>query len=76
MLGYGKKTTKQEALTSWRQPREVRVRTRKNSDREMDTHVLESAEEGTSQDTEINRPSGGHSLPGDSRGRKFSGHGK
>jgi hypothetical protein len=45
---------------------------------ERGTHKLESVEDGTSQDTETNRPSEGklgNSLPGEYRGRNKSGHG-
>ena len=44
--------------------REGLVRTRKEIDRVRVTHFLETAEGGTCQDTERNRQSEGHSLPG------------
>ena len=40
------------------------------------THILETAEDKTSQDMEREQLSKGHSLPGDSRGRDKSGHRK
>ena len=45
-------------------------------DRVSVTHFLEMAEGGTHQNTERNRPSEGHSLPGDGRVRDLSGHRK
>ena len=51
------------------------VRTREEIDRLMRTHILETVEGGTCQDTETNRPSEAHSLPGDSKGGHWSGHG-
>jgi len=48
----------------------------KETDRSRGTHILETAEGGTSQDTEGNRQTKGHSLPGDHRGRDKSGHRK
>jgi hypothetical protein len=38
--------------------------------------LLETAEEGTCQDTKRNRPSEAHSRPGDGRGKDLSGHRK
>ena len=74
--GHGKKRTERCALTNWRPHREGQVRTWKETDRAMRTHTLETAQEGTSQDTEINRPSDAHSQTGDRTGRDKSGHGK
>ena len=74
--GYGKKPTDRGALTSWRPHREGQVRTWKETDRAMRTHVLETTQGGTSQDTERNRPSDAHSRSGDHTGRGKSGHGK
>ena len=76
LSGQRKKLTKQGALTTWRRQREEFVRTLKEIDRARGTHVLETADNGTCQDTEGNRPSKGHSLPGDGRGRDLSGHRK
>ena len=73
---HGKDQTEQGALTPWRRQREGFVRTRKETDRARGTHRLETAERGTCQDTERNRPSKGHSLSGDGRGRDLSGHEK
>ena len=56
--------------------REGQVRTQKESDRPRTTHQLETAQGGTSQDTERIRPTEAHSLPGDRTGRDKSEHGK
>ena len=49
----------------------------KKTDRARGTHFLKTAEEGTCEEIEKNRPSEGHSLPGDDRGGgDLSGHGK
>jgi len=50
--GHRKKLTKQGVLTDWRQQREGQVRIWKETDQERDTHILGTAEGGTSQDTE------------------------
>ena len=76
LLGHGKKSTEGGTLTPWRRWRERLVRTRKEVNRVRDTHLLDTAEGGTCQDTERNRPSEGHSLPGDGRGWDLSGNGK
>jgi hypothetical protein len=73
---HGKKPTDREALTSWRQQSEGLVRTWKETDRARGTHCLETAEGGTCQDTERNRPTEGNSRPGDGRESDLSGHGK
>jgi hypothetical protein len=65
---HGKKLTERGALTLWGQQREGLVGTRKEIDQARDTHVLKTAEGGTRQDMERNRPSKGNSLPGDGRG--------
>ena len=70
------KPTDRGALTSWRQQREGLVRTRKEADRPRRTHKLETAEGGTCQDMERNRPTEAHSHPGDGRRRDLSGHEK
>src|SRR5579863_10386244 len=64
------------ALTYWRPQREGQVRTWKESDRARGTHVLETTEGWTSQDTERNQPSEGHSQTEGRRGRDKSGHRK
>ena len=74
--GQGKKPTEQCALTNWKPHRKGQVRTQKETDRAMRTHALETAQEGTSQDTERNEPSDWHSPTGDRTGRDKSGHGK
>ena len=76
LSGHEKKQTDQRALTSWRWQRGPLVRTRKESDRATRTHILDTAEGGTCQDTERNRPTNAYSLPGDGRGRHLSGYGK
>ena len=75
LSGHVNKSTEGRTLTSWRRQRERLVRTRKQIDRGKDTHFLETAEGATGQDMETNRPSEGHSLPGDGRGSDLSGHG-
>ena len=76
LSGHGKKPTERGTITFWRRQREGLVRTWKETDRARPTHILETAEEGTCQDTERNRSSEGHSRPGDGRGRELSGYGK
>ena len=76
MSGQGKKLTDRGGLTLWRRQREGLVRTRKETDRPRRTHQLETAERGTCQDTERNRPTEAHSQTGDGRGKDLSGHGK
>ena len=73
---HGKNATEQGALTAWRQQREGFVRTGKEKDRARRTHYLETADGGTCQDTERNRPSKAHSQTGDGRGTDLSGHRK
>ena len=63
--GHGKKLTERCTLTSLRPHREGQVRRRKETDRAMRTHFLETAHGGTSQETERNRTSDAHSLSGD-----------
>ena len=72
--GHQKKQTDRCALTSWRRQRQALVRTMKVTDRPTRTHPLETAEGGTCQDTERNRPTDAHSPTGDGRGRDLSGH--
>ena len=76
MSRHRKKPTEQGTLTYWRQQREGLVRTQKETDRARHTDVLKTAEGGTCQYTERNRPSETHSHTGDSRGRSLSGYGK
>jgi hypothetical protein len=73
---HEKEPTDRRVLTVWRLDREEKVRIRKETDRARGTHQLETRSRGTSQDTERNRPSEGHSLPGDRIERDKSGHGK
>ena len=50
------------ALTFWKRQREGLVRTQKETDRARHTHVLETAEGGTCQDTQMNRRKGALTL--------------
>ena len=75
MSGHGKKPTERGVLTFWRRQREWLIRTQKEADRESETHVLETAEGGTCQDTETNRPREGHPQTGDGRRSDLSKHG-
>jgi hypothetical protein len=63
------------ALTSWRVVTERQVRTRKDFEQARGTHLLQSADRGTSQDTERIQASKGHSRTGERRERHKSGHG-
>ena len=71
MSGHRKKLAKRGKLTNWRRQREGLVRTRKEIDGARHTHLLETAEGGTCQntDTERERASEAHSHPKDSRWR-------
>ena len=51
LSGHARKPTDRGALTNWRRQREALVRTRKETDQPRHTHVLETAEGGTCQDT-------------------------
>ena len=73
LSGHRKKSTDRGALTSWRRQRERLVRTSKEINRLSPTHELETAEGATCQDTERNRLTDVHSLPGDGRGSNLSG---
>ena len=74
LSGHARKPTDRGALTNWRWQRGELVRIRKQTDRQRHTHVLETAEGGTCQDTQGNRPTEAHSRPRDGRGRDLSGH--
>jgi hypothetical protein len=50
--GHGSNLSKRGALTCWRAQTEGLVRTQKQSERVRGTHLLESADGGTRQDTE------------------------
>ena len=52
------------------------LRSRKDTDRARRTHILETAEGRTCQDTKRNRTREAYSRSGDGRGRDLSGHGK
>ena len=73
MSGHGKKPTDRGPLTLWGRQWNGFVRTQKQTDWAKGTHVLETAEGGTYQNTERNRLSKAHSLPGDGRGKELSG---
>ena len=74
--GHGKNSTERGALTNWRPNRDRQVRRWKESDRARATHILETASEGTSQDTERIQLSEGHSRTGDRIRSDISGRGK
>ena len=65
--GNGKNMNEREVLTSWRQQREGQLMTWKESNKARDTHFLETADRGTSQDRERMQPREGYSPAGDSR---------
>jgi hypothetical protein len=66
----------QRALTNSRPRREGLIRARKESERVRNIHQLETVGRGNCQDKERERPSGGHSHPGDRRDRNLSGYRK
>ena len=72
LSGHGKEPSERGSLTSWRRWREVLVRTRKEIDRARYTDRLGTAEGGTCQDTEWNRPRRTHFLEM-AKGRDSSG---
>ena len=74
MSGHPNNPTDRGPLTSWRRKTERLVRTPKQSDRPRPTHILETADRATCQDTETIRPTEAHSHPGDGRQRDLSGH--
>ena len=76
LSGYRNKSTDPGTLTSWRQQRELLVRTRKEIDQARHTHFLETAKGGACHETERNRLIDGHSLSGDDRRGNLSGHEK
>ena len=76
LSGHAWKPTDRGAPTFWRQQRDRLVRTCMETDRPRRTHFLETVEGRSCQDTQGNRPTEAHSLPGDGRGRDLSGHGK
>ena len=57
LLGHGKNATERGTRTNLRQQREGLVRTRREWDQARGAHFLETAEEGTCQNTERMRPS-------------------
>jgi hypothetical protein len=69
------KATGKGVLTNWRAQIGRQVRTRNKCERARGTHVLESPDAETSQDTERMRASEGHSRPGEPRHRDKSEHG-
>ena len=74
--GHRKEQSDRGALTSWRVQIDGQVRTQKGTERPRGTHILESADRWTSQDTERNRATEGHSQTGECRLMDKSGHGK
>ena len=56
LSGHGRKPTDRGTLTAWKWQREGLVRIRKETDRSRCTHELETAEGGTCQVTQRNRP--------------------
>jgi hypothetical protein len=70
------KTERARVLTVCRPQRKGQVRTPKETEQARDTHVLSTTEEGTSQDTERNEGSEGHSPTVKQRGRDKSRHRK
>ena len=69
LSAHSKKSTDQGTLTAWRRQRERLISTQQEIGRPRHTHFLETAEGATCQDTERNRLSKAHSLPGDDKGR-------
>jgi len=74
LSGHRKNMTEQGALTSWKIQREGLVRTWKETNQARGTHILETAEGVTCQNTARTQLSKRYSLPGDGRGRDLSGH--
>jgi hypothetical protein len=64
-----KKWNKQRALTHWRGQTEGQIRMTKETERVRDTHILERAEEESSQNRERNEMSKGHSRTGECTGQ-------
>ena len=76
LSGHRKKLADQGALTNWRQQREKLVRTQKETNQPRHTHILETKEGGTCQDSAINQPMEAYPHSGDGRGRDLSGQEK
>ena len=74
LSGHRNNPTNRGPLTTWKRQTEGHVRPPKQSDRPRHTHILETEDRGTCQDTEKIRPTEAHSLPGDGRQRDMSGH--
>ena len=74
--GHGNNASQEGALTSWRAQKQGQVRTRKECEPGRDTHILESPDTKTSQDTERMRASEGYSPTGEPRHKDKSEHGK
>jgi hypothetical protein len=73
--GHEKNARGPGAITIWRAQAEGQIKTRKECERARDTHILESADRGTSQDRKgCERVRGTHELERRERGK--SGHGK
>ena len=74
LSGHRKNPTNRGPLTNWRRQTKRLVRTPKQSDRPRPTHILETADRATCQNTERIQPTEAHSLSGDGRQRDLSGH--
>ena len=76
LSGQRNNPTDRGPLTDWRRQTKRLVRTPKQSDQSRPTHILETADKATCQDTERIRPTEAHSQAGDSRQSDLSGHRK
>ena len=74
LSGHRNNPTNRGPLTFWRRQTARLVRTLKQSDRPRPTHLLETADRATCQDTQTIRPTQAHSHPGDGRQSDLSGH--
>ena len=72
---HRRNASQQGALTSWRTQTQRQVRTWKECEPARGTHVLESPDTETCQDTERMQASEGHSHPGEPRYKDKSGYG-
>ena len=73
LSGHRNNPTDRGPLTRWRWQTQRLVRTPKQSDRPRPTHILETADRATCQDTETIRPTEAHSHAGDGRQSDLSG---
>ena len=72
LSGHRRIPNERGELTNWRRPGEGLVRIQNENDVAKYTNFLETAEGETCQDSERNRPSDVHLLPGDDRTRDLS----